>query len=64
VAASASLQVVAQFLPAMRRLLGLAPVGLRELLGIGGIVVGSTVVNRLIGYLMDEDSGPNGPHVS
>ena len=64
VAASASLQVVAQFLPAMRRVLGLAPVGLRELLGIGGIVVGSTVVNRLIGYLMDEDSGPNGPHVS
>jgi Ca2+-transporting ATPase len=58
-AASAAMQLVAQFFPPARRLLGLAPLGLRELTAILGIGVGSTLLNEILGeWLRDvETSG-------
>ena len=58
IAASGGLQLAAQLFPATRRLLGLSPVGLGGLCGIAGIVVGSTIANRLIGYLARDELGP------
>jgi Ca2+-transporting ATPase len=64
VAASAGLQAVAQFLSPMRRLLGLSPLGAGDLLGIAGIIAASAVVNRVVGYISDEFSGPGRPQPS
>lgn len=58
VAVSAGLQLATQLFPATRRLLGLSPVGLGGLFGIAGVVVGSTIANRLIGYLVHDELGP------
>jgi Ca2+-transporting ATPase len=52
IAASGALQIGAQMFPATRRLLGLAPIGLTELLGIAGIALGATAANDAIGYLL------------
>jgi Ca2+-transporting ATPase len=60
-AISALLQGAAQFVPPLRRLLALSPLGPTELLAIGGVAVGSTVMNDLIGYLLRGDSSPSSP---
>jgi Ca2+-transporting ATPase len=49
VAASVGLQAGAQFIPILRRFLGLAPLGPADLLGIGAIAVGSSLVNDILG---------------
>ena len=54
-AASAALQVGAQTIPAGRRLLGLVPLRPLDLLGIGAIAFGSTLVNDAVGYLLRDD---------
>ena len=59
IAASGALQIGAQMFPATRRLLGLAPIGLTELLGIAGIALGATAANDAIGYLLRDDSAPS-----
>jgi Ca2+-transporting ATPase len=58
IAVSAGLQVLAQLLPATRRLLGLTPLGLVDVLGIAAIACGSTLVNSAIGSLVGDDRGP------
>jgi P-type Ca2+ transporter type 2C len=55
---SAALQVAAQLFPATRRLLGLAPLGGADLLGIAGIAIGSTLVNDAVGYVLRDDTVP------
>lgn len=51
VAASAALQLGVQLFPATRRLFGLSPIGLLDSLGIAGVILGSTLSNRVIDYL-------------
>jgi Ca2+-transporting ATPase len=58
VAASASLQIAAQFIPTVRRLVGLAPLGLGDVLAIAAIAAGSTLTNNLIGYLAGNNRSP------
>ncbi|PWB83797.1 MAG: haloacid dehalogenase, partial [Methylocystaceae bacterium] len=61
IAASTVLQIVAQLFPGARRLLGLAPIGPAELLGIAGIVCGATIANDLIGLVLRDDGPPSRP---
>jgi Ca2+-transporting ATPase len=61
VAASTALQGVAQFVPAARRLLGLAPLGFVDLLAIAGIGLGATAVNDIIGFLLRDPRTPREP---
>ncbi len=56
VAASVGLQAAAQFVPFLRRILGLAPLGAADLLGIGAIAIGSTLANDMLGRLTRERS--------
>ena len=56
IAASAGLQVAAQLCPATRRLLGLAPLGIADVFGITAVVLGSTLMNNAMGYLLDDHS--------
>lgn len=60
---SAALQIGVQLFPVTRRLFGLAPLNLRQGLGIAGMVAASTVANRLIGYLVHDGLGPRPPVV-
>jgi Ca2+-transporting ATPase len=60
-AASAALQFVVQLFPATRRLIGLAPIGPNELLGIAGLALGATAANDTIGYLLRDGSEPSRP---
>jgi Ca2+-transporting ATPase len=60
IAASAGLQIAAQALPVTRRLLGLAPLGIVDVLAIGAVTLGSTLVNNIIG---DFANGVHGPSV-
>lgn len=60
VAASGALQLAVQLFPMTRRLFGLTPLGLGEGIGIAGMVIASTVANRLIGYLVHDDLSPAG----
>jgi Ca2+-transporting ATPase len=55
IATSTSLQLVAQILPATRRLLGLAPLGLVDGLAIAAITLGSTLANNAIGRLTGDE---------
>jgi Ca2+-transporting ATPase len=60
-AGSVGMQLFAQFFPPARRMLNLAPLGLRELLGILGIGVGSAVMNEILAELLrsvETDSAP------
>jgi Ca2+-transporting ATPase len=59
--ASAALQIAAQAFPATRRLLGLTPIGLADLIAIAGIAIGSTAANDAIGYLADDDAPSRPP---
>jgi Ca2+-transporting ATPase len=61
VAASAGLQFAAQAIPSARRLLGLAPLRPLDLLSIGGIALGSALVNDIVGYALREDRRKPGP---
>ncbi|MGZ8324543.1 MAG: HAD-IC family P-type ATPase [Rhodoplanes sp.] len=60
VAASGALQLAVQLFPMTRCLFGLTPLGLGEGIGIAGMVIASTVANRLIGYLVHDDLSPAG----
>jgi Ca2+-transporting ATPase len=60
VAASAALQVAAQVIPVTRRLFGLTTLGIAELMGIGAIALGSTLVNDVIGYALRDGHAPSG----
>jgi Ca2+-transporting ATPase len=64
VAASATLQVVAQAIPALRHLLGLSPLGSGDLLSIAAIALGSTIMNDAFAYIAQEDRGRPLPPVS
>lgn len=64
VALSAALQLGVQIFPLTRRLFGLAPLSLRQSLGIAGMVAASTVANRLIGDLVHDGPGPRPPLLS
>ncbi|MEZ5785288.1 MAG: HAD-IC family P-type ATPase [Xanthobacteraceae bacterium] len=55
VAASAALQLGVQLFPATRRLFGLSPIGVSDSLGIAGVILGSTLSNRMIDYLARKD---------
>ncbi|WP_281806166.1 cation-translocating P-type ATPase [Methylocystis echinoides] len=48
IAASVGLQAAAQFVPVLRRFLNLAPLGATDLLGVGAIAVGSSLVNDIL----------------
>jgi Ca2+-transporting ATPase len=62
IAASAGLQVAAQLIPATRRLLGLTPLGMVDILGIAAVALGSTLANDVIGYLVGDNRAPtSGP---
>jgi Ca2+-transporting ATPase len=58
IAASASLQVVAQLVPFARRLLGLGPLGMVDLLAILGIALGSALANDVVAFLVHDDGTP------
>jgi hypothetical protein len=50
-----ALQVAAQFIPGTRRLLGLAPLGLVDVMAIGAVALGATAVNSSISYIVSHD---------
>jgi Ca2+-transporting ATPase len=55
IGASVALQVAAQFIPGTRRLLGLAPLGLVDIMAIGAVALGATAVNSSISYIVNHD---------
>ncbi|HVZ50648.1 MAG TPA: HAD-IC family P-type ATPase [Pseudolabrys sp.] len=55
---SAALQVAAQAFPVTRRLLGLSPIGVADAMAIGGVALGSTLVNNLIGAVLNRHVAP------
>lgn len=55
IGASVALQVAAQFIPGSRRLLGLAPLGLVDVMAIGAVALGATAVNSSISYIVNHD---------
>jgi Ca2+-transporting ATPase len=55
IAASVGLQAAAQFFPILRRFLNLAPLKAGDLLGIGAIAVGSSLVNDILGRFDPSD---------
>jgi Ca2+-transporting ATPase len=55
IGASVALQVAAQFIPGTRRLLGLAPLGLVDIMAIGAVALGATAVNSSISYVVNHD---------
>ncbi len=57
VALSALFQCAAQFLPPTRRFLGLSPLRLRDVLRIGAVAVGSSLVNDAIGQALEHRAG-------
>jgi Ca2+-transporting ATPase len=61
IAASGALQVAAQAFPTARRLLRLTPLGAVDLLTIGAIVFGSTLVNNVLDYILLDWEGPARP---
>lgn len=61
IAASGALQVAAQVFPTARRLLGLTPLGAADLLTIGAIVFGSTLVNNVLDHVLLDWEGPARP---
>ena len=61
IAASAAVQAAAQFVPPVRRLLGLTPVGLADLLAIAGVAFGATIANDIIGFLLRDGGVPRAP---
>jgi Ca2+-transporting ATPase len=61
VAGSAALQVAIQLIPAARRLLGLAPLGVGGLLSVGAVALGSTIMNDVIGRLVRDHRPPSHP---
>ena len=62
IATSAALQAAAQSIPVARRFLGLAPLGLADLLAIAAIALGSTLTNDLVGNLTRDDrANPHRP---
>jgi Ca2+-transporting ATPase len=58
VALSLFLQSAAQLLPPARPLLGLTPLGLGDMLRIGAIAVGSSLMNDAIGQALDRKARP------
>jgi Ca2+-transporting ATPase len=58
ISASGALQLAAQLFPATRRLLRLTPLGAADLLAIGAIVFGSTLVNNVLDYVLLDWEGP------
>jgi Ca2+-transporting ATPase len=58
IAASGALQIAAQLIPATRRLLGLTPLGVVDILSIGAVALGSTLANDAIGSLAGDNRGP------
>ena len=57
-AVCAGLQAAVQVLPFSRRLLGLAPVGPRELVAIAGVALGSAATNEVVGRLLRAAARP------
>lgn len=58
IAASMLLQVGGQFIPVTRRLLGLAPLRVSDLLGIAAVALGSSLMNDLTGYFARDGRAP------
>jgi Ca2+-transporting ATPase len=59
VAGSATLQVAAQAIPGLRRLLGLAPLRVTDILSIAAIALGSAAMNDVLNRIVREDSTRN-----
>lgn len=58
IAASIGLQLVAQFVPGVRRLLGLTPLGLADGAAIAAVAVGGMIANDTVGYLVGDNRPP------
>jgi Ca2+-transporting ATPase len=58
IAASAGLQVAAQLIPAMRRLLNLTPLGIVDIFAIAAVALGGTLANDTMGYLVGDNRIP------
>jgi Ca2+-transporting ATPase len=58
IAASTALQMVPQAFPTTRRLLGLSQIGILDLFAIAGIALGSTLVNNLLGAILNRHAAP------
>lgn len=55
-AASAALAWATQIIPAARRLFGLSPLGLADIVAIGAIAAGSAAVNDILGAVLSESA--------
>jgi Ca2+-transporting ATPase len=61
IAASAVLQVAVQAFPTTRRLLRLTPLGAGDLLRVGAVVLGSTLLNNVLDTVLLDWEGPPRP---